>query len=135
VLNKYSHDIALLLIRLGIGVVFLAHGLQKFGAFNGPGVENFSVMLKNIGFVPPMFWAYLVSGTEVIAGLTLILGVLPRISAFSISIIALVAIVKVHGPHGFFMANNGMEYLYLIFLTSLALMLTGGGKFSLYDKF
>ncbi len=131
---KRYPDFSLLLLRLGIGVVFFAHGIQKFGAFNGPGVQNFSVMLKNIGFMPSLFWAYLVSWTETLAGILLILGVIPRISAALIAVIAFVAIMKVHGPHGFFMADNGMEYLFLILLTSLAIALSGGGRFSIFNK-
>jgi len=133
-LPKNPTDLSLLLIRIGLGVIFFIHGLQKLGVFNGPGVENFSLMMESLDFTPPIVWAYLVSITETVSGLMLILGVLPRINATAIAIIALVAMIKVHGPHGFFVADNGIEFILLILLTSMAVMLAGGGRYTLIKK-
>ncbi len=129
-------DSAIFFIRATLGVIFLAHGLQKtFGLFGGPGVEGVTGMLKSMGFAYPVMWAWILSLTELIGGLFLILGILPRISAALIAIIMVVAIVKVHGPKGLFSMQGGFEYQLLILMTCISLMITGAGKFSLFDKF
>lgn len=129
-------NIAVLVLRIAVGIIFLGHGMQKlFGAFDGGGINGVSGMLKGLGFTAPLFWAWIVAIAEGLGGLFLLLGVIPRVSAGLIAIVMLVAIVKVHGPKGFFMAQGGFEYQFLILMTCIALMFTGGGKFSLYNKF
>lgn len=126
----------LFLIRMALGVIFIAHGAQKlFGAFGGPGIEQVTVMVKGLGFQPPLLWAYLLAGAEFFGGLLLLLGVIPRISAASIAFAMLVAIIKIHGANGLFAANQGFEYQLLILMTCLAIVLSGAGKISLFDKF
>ncbi len=129
-------NIAILVLRIAVGVIFLAHGMQKlFGAFGGSGIEGFSGMLKGLGFAAPVFWSWVAAIAEGLGGLFLLLGVIPRISAALIAIVILVAIAKVHGPKGFFMMQGGFEYQFLILMTCIALMFTGGGKLSLFNKF
>lgn len=128
-------DIALLLLRLVLGVIFVAHGMQKlFGAFGGSGLNGVAGMFKSLGFTPGLFWAWVVALTEGLGGLFLVLGVLPRISAALIGIVMLVAIVRVHGSYGLFAANGGMEYQLLILIVCIFIILIGAGKFSLYNK-
>src|SRR4029077_13782677 len=89
-------DWALLVARVFIGIVFMAHGAQKlFGAFGGPGLSAVVQMMGPIG--------YLVTIGEFFGGLGLVLGVLTRLSAASIIVIMLGAIGMVHGKVGFFM--------------------------------
>lgn len=128
-------NLAMLVLRTGVGVIFLAHGMQKlFGAFGGSGINGFADSLKRMGFVAPLFWACVAAITEGVGGLFLLLGVAPRISAALIAIVMLVAIVKVQGPKGFFMMQGGFEYQFLIVMVCIAIILMGGGSFSLYDK-
>ena len=125
-------DTALLILRVAIGTIFLAHGSQKlFGAGN---INGFAGMLQGLGFAPPVLWAYAAALSEGLGGLLLLLGIAPRLSAGLIAIVMLVAIVKVHGAKGFFMAQGGFEYQFLILISCIALILTGGGKFSLFNK-
>ncbi len=130
-----SSDLALFILRLGLGIIFIFHGAQKvFGLFGGPGVEGFSKMLTDLSINPPMFWAWVVALAELISGALLILGVIPRISAGIIAVIMLVAIIKVHGPKGFSVMAGGFEYQFLILIASIALMAAGAGKISLFNK-
>jgi putative oxidoreductase len=129
-------DIALFIIRVAVGAIFVAHGMQKlFGAFGGSGIDGFASMLTNLGFTAPVFWAWVAALAEGAGGLFLILGVLPRISAGLIAATMVVAIVAVHGPKGFFAMKGGFEYQFLILMVCSALMITGSGKLSLYNKF
>lgn len=129
-------DLATLVLRIPMGVMFMAHGLQKcFGLFGGSGITGFSGMLEKIGLVPALFWAYLAGYTELISGLFLILGLFPRAASFSLLILMAVATVKVHLPSGFFLSNGGLEYNLIISSVLVSLMMTGSGKHSLLNKF
>ncbi len=48
-----NHSPALFVLRFGLGVVFITHGLQKaFGLFGGAGVPGFAESLSGLGFIP-----------------------------------------------------------------------------------
>ena len=128
-------DYASLVLRLGIGIMFAAHGLQKaFGLFGGPGIQGFSGFLNTLGMHPALFLAYLVAYTELIGGLCLIAGMFTRVCAALLLIVIVVAGVKVHFAKGFFLSGGGFEYVFIIASACLALLLIGGGKFSSIKK-
>ena len=129
-------DWAILVLRLGLGIMFMAHGLQKaFGLFGGPGIGGFSEMLSGLGFKQSVFWAYLAAYTELIGGLFITLGLFTRGAAFMLLIFILVAAIKVHLGKGFFLQQGGFEYTYIIACMCLALILMGAGKFSPLNKY
>ena len=125
----------ILILRLGIGIMFTAHGLQKaFGFFGGPGVKGFAGMLSGLGFVPAIFWAYVAACTELLGGILLIAGVQVRLASALLFILIVVAAVKVHLGKGFFLSKGGFEYTFVIAAACLALILLGPGKFSILHK-
>ena len=129
-------DLASLILRLGLGMMFTAHGIQKvFGIFGGPGIDGFSGMLSKLGFAPALFWAYLAAYLEFVGGIFLILGIYVRSTALALLIFITVAAVKVHLPKGFFLSAGGFEYTFIIFSVCLALIILGGGKFATTNKF
>jgi len=129
-------DLALLALRLGIGIMFFGHGLQlALGKLGGPGIVGFAKMLEGLRFVPAIFWSYLAGYTTLIAGLFLILGVSPRLSGFSLLIFIAVAAYKVHLSRGFFIQGGGFEYNFVIACACIALIIAGAGKYSLWNKF
>src|SRR3989344_768172 len=107
-------DSAPLLLRLAAGAIFLVHGWQKLTM----GVAGVAGFLGQLGFPAPEFFA-------------LILGVLTRFAAALSSIVALVALLTVHLSKGFFVNEGGYEFIELILAASLALLITGAGKYSL----
>ena len=122
-------DWALLVARLFVGVVFMAHGAQiLFGAFGGPGLSAFVQMLGPLG--------YLVAVGEFFGGLGLVFGFLSRFSAASIILIMLGAIATVHVKFGFFMnwagtqAGEGFEYHLLAIGILLPVLIAGPGRFA-----
>ena len=126
-------DWGILVLRLGVGIMFVAHGLQMaFGLFKGPGVSGFAKMLTGLGFAPAVFWSYVASYTVLIAGFFLILGIQVRGAAALLLIFILTAAVKVHLSKGFFLANGGFEYNFVIACACLALILLGSGKFDIF---
>lgn len=129
-------DLAILLLRIAIGVIFIAHGAQKsFGAFGGPGIDGVIEMVKGMGFNPPILWGWAVALSEFLGGIAVLLGVLPRTGAALIAVTMAVAILKVHGPKGLFAMQGGFEYPFLILMVALSLVITGAGKFSIFNKF
>lgn len=128
-------DFALLVLRMGIGIVFILHGLQAaFGMLGGPGISGFSGMLGGLGFKPVLVWAYIGAYTELLGGLFLLLGLLTRISVSLIIIFMIVATWKVHWTKGFFIQSGGFEYNFVIICACIALLLLGPGKFSIIKK-
>jgi len=128
-------NLAVLILRLCLATVFIAHGLQiAFGLFNGPDIPGFSKMLADLGFKASLVWAYVAAYTQLIAGLFLVLGFLTRFAAFSLFIFMLVAVIKVHLSKGFFLQAGGFEYNFVLMCICISLMLTGSGKFGITPK-
>ena len=128
-------DIALLVLRLGLGVMFLAHGLQiALGKLGGPGVTNFSGMLAKMGFVPALAWAYVAGYTLLIGSIMVLAGFATRIASLFLLIFITVALVKVHLVKGFFLQGGGYEYNFVIASICIALLLAGPGKYSICSK-
>ncbi len=122
-------SVAALALRVPVGIIFAAHGAQKlFGWFGGYGLTGTAGWLESIGLAPGLLMALLAGGAEFFGGLALILGLLTRPAAFSLSIAMVVAIFSVHFSNGFFISNNGYEYALALLAASLSLLASGGGK-------
>lgn len=123
----------ILVLRLGIGIMFAAHGLQKaFGLFGGPGIKGFSQMLGGLGFAPAIFWAYLAAYVELLGGVFLVLGLLTRSTAALLLVLIVTAAIKVHLGKGFFLSDGGFEYTFVIAGACLALILLDSGKIKVF---
>ena len=124
-------DIGLLVLRVCLGGMLMAHGMQKlFGYFGGPGISGFAKYLTSLGFAPPTFFAYFTGCTELLGGFLLVIGLFTRGAAAWLFIFMCIIIFKVHFSNGFFMQNNGFEYPLIIASVCLALALMGGGRYA-----
>jgi putative oxidoreductase len=131
-----SNDVALTMLRLVLGVVFFAHGAQKMlGWFGGFGFHGTMGAFTGMGMPAPL--AFLIICTEFFAGLGLIVGLFTRIASLGIAGLMIGAIFMVHLQNGFFMnwmgtqKGEGFEYHLLAVAMAAALLLRGGGAFSL----
>jgi putative oxidoreductase len=125
-----------LILRVMLGMVMLPHGAQKLlGWFGGFGFDGTMGMFTGTMHLPWIV-AFLIIIGESFGSLGLILGFLTRFTAASYVLIMLGAITMVHWPNGFFMnwfgkqAGEGFEYHLLVIGISLALLIVGGGKWS-----
>ena len=117
-------------------VVFFPHGAQKLlGWFGGHGFAGtMGFFTDKMGL--PAAIAFLVIMAESFGALGLIFGLLTRFAAFGIACVMTGAIFTVHLPHGFFMnwygnqKGEGFEYHLLAIAIAVALMIKGGGRFS-----
>ena len=123
-------DLGLLVLRLVIGGVMLAHGLQKFGLLGGPGLEGITGFFAKLGFRPAQAWAPLVALVETVGGVFLVLGLLTPVAGLLIGADLLVAIVVVHWPR-FWSQDGGLEFPLPIAAGAIALALVGPGAWSL----
>lgn len=119
---------AALVLRLALGILFLAHAGLKIFVFTPAGTAGF---FGSLGL--PGWLAYVTIVWEVVGGLALILGVWSRIAAILLIPILLGAIFTVHGPAGFFFTNpnGGWEFLALWIVGLLAVALAGDGAYAL----
>lgn len=121
-------------LRLISGVIFMAHGAQKlFAWFGGYGLEGTGQWMASIGLSPGYLMALLAGSAEFFGGLLLIIGLLTRPTALVLAVTMLIAIISVHINNGLFMSNNGFEFGLSLVAITLALLIQGGGKYSL-DK-
>jgi len=117
----------LTLIRVIVGIVFLAHGSQKLFSY---GIGGVAAGMGQIGLPLPFVSATLVTFTEFLGGLALILGLGTRLAAAPIAFAMLVAVTVAHGAGGFFLPT-GFEYALTLLTLNVALILTGPGAFAL----
>jgi len=122
----------LLGLRLVTGVIFIAHGLPKFGFMGGGGLEGTAAWLGGMGVPLPMLNAVLVASSETIGGAMLIVGVMTRFAAATQVIAMLVAMFMVHWSNGF-TANGGYQWALLMAVAAFTLMMDGAGRFS-FDR-
>lgn len=106
-----------LLFRLVFGVLFLMHGLTKFGIPSGTPVDLAS-MMGVAGVV------------EIFVGIMLVLALFTRLAAVAGIVEMLVAYFMVHIPQGMNPLSNGGELALLYFGAFLVVLVYGNGEFS-----
>src|SRR3954471_15570638 len=119
---------AAFILRVTLGIMFLAHAGLKLFVFTPAGTAQF---FGSLGL--PGALAYVVILAEVVGGLALIAGVYSRIVALALTPVLLGAIFTVHGPAGFFFTNpkGGWEFLALWIVGLLAVALLGDGAYAM----
>ncbi len=122
--NWKSPDLALLLLRIALGVIFIAHGWDK--------IQN---MQATIGFFATLgfgsFVAYLVAYVEFLGGLAVLLGVAMRQATLALAIVMVFAIYLVKAYKGLL---GGYEIDLMLLATALALAILGPGKWRILSK-
>lgn len=124
-------DAGLLVLRVAVGVVMLAHGWNHI--FRGGRIAGTGRWFESLGMRPGWLHAWTASLTELGAGLLLLLGLLTPLAGAAVVGVMAVAWVTNHAKNGFFVFRPGEGYEYVMTLTAAGLMLcgTGGGAVSL----
>lgn len=124
------------LVRVTAGLLLMPHGAQKlFGWFGGYGLTATGEFFEtSLGMSPGVLFAALAGMVEFFGGLALVLGLLTRPAALAIAVFMGVALT-VHLPNGFFWTDGGYEYPLMWGLVVLAVLLRGGGRYSLDARF
>ena len=125
-------DLALLVLRLVVGLGFAAHGAQKlFGSFGGPGIAATGRFFDDLGLRPGKANAIAAGAVELGGGLLIAAGLVTPFAAAALIATMTAAVVTVHARNGFFVASNGFEYSLTLAAAVFALAGVGAGRWSL----
>lgn len=123
-----AREWGLLITRVILGVVLVAHGWQKFTEW---GITGTTASFEEMGVPAPPASALIASIVELGGGVLLILGLFTTVAGLLVALNMLGAVLFVHAPHGVFVAGNGWELVAVIGLASLVFALVGPGRISL----
>jgi putative oxidoreductase len=130
--TRRLYDVVALLARLGVGVVFIAHGWQKIQV----GVASTAHTFDHLGMPVPTAAAVYTTFVELLGGAALILGLGLPVAGTLLFVDMLGALVFVNAKHGLFvvdqdMAKQGFELVLVLGLASLLLAAGAGGRLTL----
>ncbi|MDO8733312.1 MAG: DoxX family protein [Actinomycetota bacterium] len=127
--NSNAIDLAMLIIRLAIGPMIIAHGYNKiFGAGGLTGTANW---FEGLGLKPGWVHARVAAFTEISVGIAITIGLLTSFAAAGIIGLMVVAMFTDHRGKGYFVFKGGMEYVLFVAMTAAALASAGPGKWSI----
>lgn len=126
-MKRVLFDVGALIARIVTGVIFVAHGWQKWQGGLGATTQGF----REMGIPMHELAAGYATVVETVGGIFLILGLLVRPVALLLLLNMLGAIGFVHGGHGVLTANNGWELPGALGALSLLFLALGGGRIGL----
>ncbi|MGZ8801525.1 MAG: DoxX family protein [Mycobacterium sp.] len=135
--RRGTQDLGLLLLRLGVGALFIGHGLQKlFGWWGGPGLGGFRDSLTEWGFQHADILTYVAAGGQIAAGVLLVLGLFTPIAAagaLAYLVTAFLAEVSIAHDEARLSAflTDGHEYQLVLVCAVAAIILIGPGRYGL----
>lgn len=121
-------DAAILVARVGLGVVFVAHGWQKFFTL---GLGRVGEQFAGYGIPQPAVTAAIVAGVELVAGAALIAGLLTPLAGILLGVDMAGAFYFVHATNGPFITQNGWELVVALGVGALLVAAVGAGRFSI----
>ena len=123
-------SLGLLLLRLAVGLVFIAHGWNHI--FGGGKIAGTARWFDSLGMRPGIVHAWTASLTELGAGALLVLGLATPLAGAGVVGVMLVAWITNHLRNGFFIFRPGEGYEYVMTLTFCGLLFgaAGGGRWS-----
>jgi putative oxidoreductase len=129
--DQEAINLALLIFRVGIGVVMLAHGVNHI--FGGGRIEGTAGWFGSMGMRRPLVQAWLASITEIGVGTLLVLGLLTPFAAAGVVGVMVVAFAINHRGNGFFIfrPGEGWEYVMTLVLSGVVLGALGPGEWSI----
>jgi putative oxidoreductase len=123
-----SPALAMLVLRLAIGAIFVAHGAQKLFFYGFAGTSG---SFAQMGVPLAEIAGPLIGLIEFVGGIALVLGIATRIAAAALALDMIVAVFLVHLPFGIFAADGGYELPLALIGGAVALVLAGAGRNSL----
>jgi putative oxidoreductase len=120
-------DLALLVSRVALGVILLAHGWQKLNEYT---IAGTAASFAQMGIPVPAVAATFATAVELVGGAALILGLLTPVFALLNVANLLGALVLVHAGNGVFVDNGGYELVLALAAGLVVVAILGAGKLS-----
>jgi putative oxidoreductase len=132
-MDTHASDLALLVLRVVTGGIFLAHGLNH--VFGGGKIAGTGRWFESLGMRPGWLHAWTASLTEIGAGSLLLAGLLTPFAAAGVVGVMLVAWITNHRGNGFFIFRPGEGWEYVMTLTFIGVVIgiLGPGRWSIDD--
>ena len=126
-------DLALLVLRISVGVVIAMHGFMKLGwvAKGGSPAGTAGWFQNYLGFKPGVFWAWVSIFAESLGGILVALGLGGPFPAAAVAADLVVVTIVVHVPKGFWAHEGGWEFPVPVAAGAFAIGLIGNGQYSL----
>jgi putative oxidoreductase len=122
-----ARDALLLVARVVVGVVLIAHGAQKFFSY---GIGGTAATFAKWGVPLPPVSAVYSAVVELVGGAALLVGAATVVAGALVVLDMLGAFLFVHIGNGVFVTNNGFELVGVIAAVALLLIAVGPGRFS-----
>ena len=121
-------DVALLMVRVVLGLTMAAHGINKAKSLDGT-----AGWFDSIGMRPGRVQARLAAGGEILAGVCFALGFLTSFAALGFVGLMTVAWYTSHRTSGFFIIKEGWEYVMVLAVVATTVAMLGPGQISVDD--
>jgi len=122
-----ARDAALLVARVLLGIVLIAHGAQKFFTY---GIGGAAGAFAQMGVPLPTLSVTFAAVVELVGGAALLVGAATPIAALLVVLDMLGAFVLVHAGNGVFVDNGGFELVAVIAAAALLIGAVGAGRYS-----
>lgn len=122
-------DLGLLVLRLALGPMLVAHGWNK--VFGGGGLSGTAGWFESLGLRPGWLHARIAAFTEIGAGVLMTLGLLTGLTSMAFVGLMLVAALTDHAGKGYFIFKGGWEYVVLVAMVAVGIAAAGPGEWSL----
>lgn len=133
--TKIANDIVLLILRLILGIIFIAHGYLKLFV---SGIPGFAKFLSSLGVPLPEFFAVVVLLVEFVGGFALIFGIFSKMAAFLLAIDMIVATLLVKLKVGLIVPMDkpgvGAELDLALLAGALVVLVFGPGSISVDQR-
>ncbi|MCF6742757.1 DoxX family protein [Blastococcus sp. KM273128] len=122
-----ARDLSLLLGRIAVGLVFVAHGWQKLGT---SGIDGTAAFFDSVGVPAASAAAWFAALVELLGGAALVVGLAVPVAGLLLLVDMVGAFVFVHAGAGLFVEQGGYELVLALGAASLVLAAVGAGRFS-----
>jgi putative oxidoreductase len=135
--KRGTQDLGLMILRVGLGALLVAHGLQKvLGLWGGSGLDGFKDSLADLGYQHAGILTYAGAGAQIAAGVLLVLGLFTPVAAaaavaYLVNALLAAVIAQPEAGHFPFFLPDGHEYQVTLLVLAGALCLTGPGRYGL----
>ncbi|RZT19424.1 putative oxidoreductase [Mycobacterium sp. BK558] len=135
--RRGTQDLGLLVLRVAVGLLLVAHGLQKmFGIWGGSGLGGFRDYLAGVGFQYADILSYVAAGGQIVAGVLLVLGLFTPVAAagalaYLINAVLAEAIDAHNEARLSAFLTDGHEYEVILVAVVAAIILIGPGRYGL----